>query len=587
MLRTGPCYFGGALTVLAIAGVLPVTSTSLNFGQEAGTPAATEIDPDAVLTDVEVDATAAERAAPATKGYLGSGGCVQCHQGLSRALNNDAFIPLTEPEVWLTDPHSKAFEFIDWSPPDDGTALSASQQLSQEICRKLAIPDIHRAKQCLSCHANWIAAADQPPPIYELGVACESCHGPSAAWDGPHRNRAWRTRSVEEKARLGMVDVRNPVRRAEQCFSCHIGNVREGKLVTHAMYAAGHPPLPSIEIESFARQMPRHWRYLHEKVEDHRRKAEGESPDAAPFEFFAEFVQQNHSYLTAADRAERKQLAGRHRHGAAAVVLGGAVALREALELTGELASQGNDRAWPELAAFDCTACHHDLKQSVPPPTSQPRLRPGRPMIHGWPNALVQLAIFHVSTDAAGYQRKSSELDELLGAIHENLASTPFGDADRLRQETRRLSQWLTSELIIPVAAKPFDDQAVRLAAARLAHIGSQGTHDYDSARQIAWALRTIYCDLSRKPAADGSIQPLLQQLAADLRLDLPNSGGTPCEMSSGSVLQGDPSVTSAPIALTASVPIGLATEVQYDADRFRATMRQFGQLLNRETVQE
>ena len=63
-----------------------------------------------------------------------------------------------------------------------------------------------------------------------------------------------------------MIDVRNPIVRAEQCFGCHIGNAAEGKIITHEMYAAGHPPLPNIEIESYVAQLPRHWRYLDEKV---------------------------------------------------------------------------------------------------------------------------------------------------------------------------------------------------------------------------------------------------------------------------------------------------------------------------------
>ena len=31
------------------------------------------------------------------------------------------------------------------------------------------------------------------------------------------------------------------------CLSCHLGNAREGRVVTHEMYAAGHPPLPGFE----------------------------------------------------------------------------------------------------------------------------------------------------------------------------------------------------------------------------------------------------------------------------------------------------------------------------------------------------
>ena len=39
--------------------------------------------------------------------------------------------------------------------------------------------------------------------------------------------------------------------RAKLCSACHVGNVEDGKLVTHEMYAAGHPPLPGIEIVAF------------------------------------------------------------------------------------------------------------------------------------------------------------------------------------------------------------------------------------------------------------------------------------------------------------------------------------------------
>ena len=30
-------------------------------------------------------------------------------------------------------------------------------------------------------------------------------------------------------------------------------------MVTHEMYAAGHPPLPGFEIATFCSQMPPHW----------------------------------------------------------------------------------------------------------------------------------------------------------------------------------------------------------------------------------------------------------------------------------------------------------------------------------------
>ena len=63
-----------------------------------------------------------------------------------------------------------------------------------------------------------------------------------------------------------MTDLWDPVRRAETCASCHVGNHDEGKVVTHAMYAAGHPPLPGFETATFGDLEPRHWQYLSEKT---------------------------------------------------------------------------------------------------------------------------------------------------------------------------------------------------------------------------------------------------------------------------------------------------------------------------------
>src|SRR5205085_7444380 len=57
----------------------------------------------------------------------------------------------------------------------------------------------------------------------------------------------------------------NPTNRAALCASCHVGNAAEGKFVTHAMYAAGHPLLPSLEVATFSDEMPRHWQYIKEK----------------------------------------------------------------------------------------------------------------------------------------------------------------------------------------------------------------------------------------------------------------------------------------------------------------------------------
>ena len=98
--------------------------------------------------------------------------------------------------------------------------------------------------------------------VQEKGVSCEACHGPASNWidDHWHPNK-WRTALTrQEKTARGLVDLRDAVTRAEVCLSCHVGNAKEGKVVTHEMFAAGHPPLSGFEIETFRRAMPKHWK---------------------------------------------------------------------------------------------------------------------------------------------------------------------------------------------------------------------------------------------------------------------------------------------------------------------------------------
>src|SRR5262249_38763662 len=99
------------------------------------------------------------------------------------------------------------------------------------------------------------------------GVGCAVCHGTFKPWVTEHANitgdNDWRSRSGDEKQKRGMIDLRNPLTRAELCMSCHIGNAQLGRVVTHDISAAGHPPLPSIEIATFTGDnMPRHWKLM-------------------------------------------------------------------------------------------------------------------------------------------------------------------------------------------------------------------------------------------------------------------------------------------------------------------------------------
>src|SRR5262245_20011746 len=186
--------------------------------------------------------------------------CMECHtfpiKARDKALD---LVMLTEYAIWQThDKHAQAYAVLKGP---------RGKQIA-EVLKK----DVLKADAgCLNCHAqnNLIEEnkAKKAGVNLELedGISCGGCHGPSGgegSWHGDHAivNGPWRKKTAEEKFKRGMRDLRDPVVRAELCLSCHVGNAAEGKVVTHAMMAAGHPPLPPFEIATFSKNQPQHWR---------------------------------------------------------------------------------------------------------------------------------------------------------------------------------------------------------------------------------------------------------------------------------------------------------------------------------------
>jgi hypothetical protein len=360
------------------------------------------------------------------------------------------------------DKHAQAYEL-----------LIAPDGLGQRMARALNIADLSQARQCLSCHSGWLSTRGiEKPPTFESGVTCESCHGPSRLWDEPHSEPAWRKVTIDEKKKLGMTDVRDPVVRAKLCYSCHIGNSDEGKVVTHDMYAAGHPPLPGVEIETFVAAMPAHSRKLEEKGD---------------FEFRKEFIRASRSgsMAQAPDGLPRTK----------GVLVGGIIALRESLQL---FAQQSGPDKGPEFAMFDCQACHHELRL---PAWRQARAglgRPGRPRLPEWPAVLATIGIAQGERDPAAAQRDLKLLQEQLQQLARALDERPFGGSSNVQdvingRDTRDdgLLGWLDKKAQA-LAARSFDHADAERALVALYRMGSTGVHDFHSARQIAWAIRVI-----------------------------------------------------------------------------------------------
>jgi hypothetical protein len=182
--------------------------------------------------------------------------------------------------------------------------------------------EIHR--QCIACHdpqGPATAKRRQSTAAQPLGFACESCHGAAEHWLSAHYERDITREQLHE---LGMVDTKNLLARARQCASCHVGDAERD--MNHDMIAAGHPPL-RFELSAYHDLIARkHW-------------TDAERMHTPEFK----------AQLWAAGQ------------------VAGADATLALLESRAARAAEPNTAThgrapWPELAEFDCFACHQQLR---------------------------------------------------------------------------------------------------------------------------------------------------------------------------------------------------------------------------------
>jgi hypothetical protein len=446
----------------------------------------------------------------------------------------DRWILANEWQVWSAqDRHAQAY-----------TTLLGDR--SQEMGRILGVKEIHRDVRCLACHSGVpIAAMEREGNVLSsryfsgdlndrvtLGVSCEACHG--AAGDGPepaHQGwlnehvigETWRHKSSADKEKMfGYYDIRSPGSRVRMCLSCHLGNAEEGKLVTHAMYAAGHPPLPAFEPESFASMMPPHWRRLFGAGSSegpllNPRVATASKSERLTREFlrltddeYYRNLREEQPELFDKAVANPQVLFERTR----AVAVGALVAWSEnaavtqALMSDDELPPLDNKQRWPELAQFECYACHHELQSPGWRREQQDAAGPGRPMLRDWSAPLASAVLTALEMGA-------TEFDERLATIRAATNSQPYGDSEALGEQLAEGEKWVRAKAV-EVEARYFTrDEAVAVLRS-IVTAGSQEAVDYDSARQLAWATLEILDELDPGRQWDEA-----RQAAASLRRQL------------------------------------------------------------------
>jgi hypothetical protein len=377
-------------------------------------------------------------------------GAVSCAAAACHNATTPRGFKGSEYGIWLDrDKHARAFEVL-------------LNERSQRIERNLGrLSDTRRADNdtlCLNCHVRP-KLKDVASPDVELadlareGVGCESCHGNAERWRTEHYLAGWREKSDAEKERLGMVPTKDLARRARMCAGCHVGD--RDRDVNHDLIAAGHPRL-NFEFAGYLAVMPKHWRMADEKA--------------------------------------------RHRDfEVRAWVLGQVTCARMALELLAARAGPtpglgGKPRPWPELAEYNCFACHHDLQGKSWRQTRDLAAHPdsntlGRPCWNTWYFSMP----FEQAVATLPPARDRASVPAGLESLRREM-SDRSPDHEKVRVLASRLAEQLAGLEGRP-AEERYDDAARlgnllrRIAADR----GRRAESTWDEAAQMFLALGALY----------------------------------------------------------------------------------------------
>ena len=440
--------------------------------------------------------------------------CAACHSAPSPIytdLGVTRFVRLVEATEWRNcDKHAYAYELVrqDLSQEELKTDARKSNELSVSITSKLnwKIDGEDFVKKCLSCHVGTSASAPFAKRDLEFGVQCESCHGPGSEYTRRenHQQVSWRAKTPDQKSELGMRDLTSPSTSAAVCLSCHLGNIKEGRFVTHDMYAAGHPVLPPFDLQTFLSAMPPHWKTLPEKPI----VANSSKSDVGTFELQAEY---NLAHFDIAGTADAIQLAIQGSYDKTRrSMIGGLVANDLGIELIHKAAET---ETWGDYSIYNCMGCHQELKKNRTPFRKESRI-PGRPFPANW--LTLDYTAIHVS-HRDKYESLTREMTDSFNAV-------PFGDALQIKESSEGHRQSLSDRVADrrKMERHVVTKQDVQEWLKFLVSSRHDSLDDYWVAKQTAWMVCVAVDELveHRELAAD-SVEPMKKELRETLQLEL------------------------------------------------------------------
>lgn len=402
--------------------------------------------------------------------------------------------------------------------------IGSSNLLSRRICDKLwgeghvetkaGYEDFRKA--CLACHGGVTerqTASTESLADYPVGIDCLYCHqdGKQDAWQKLHLNESqWRLSSPEKKKSLGMADMVNTANQASLCLDCHVGNHDKNMFVTHPMYAAGHPPLPSIEVQTFSERMPMHWQspaQLHENMDG----------DPTRDEYFAT------NYPGVVDAGPDQ--VGKTFFDTRNLFIGALTARRKAVQLMVQLSLTED---WGDYALYDCAACHHELqsesrRQQRTLTSDRPSV-PGRPRQHEWQSVLLDVAY------RLGGKEAYADVSRLESRLQDCFDDKPFGSADAVRSVGGDLVRAIDRTINI-VSGRTFEAPLTMAVLKLTCETEASQLLTYDAARQVVWAVNVMTDELRRKDvsisvATDAALVRLNDVSATGLDVAIPAGRG-------------------------------------------------------------
>jgi hypothetical protein len=271
-----------------------------------------------------------------------------------------------------------------------------------------------------------------------------------------------------------MYPTEKPVEQAKLCLSCHVGD--NSRAVSHRIMGAGHPRL-SFELETFSQLAPAHY-----KIDDDWHKRKGDYDSVRLW------------------------------------AIGQALASKNQLDMLTD-PKRGRDGMFPELALFDCHACHHPMSEKKW--TARLGVGPGRMRLND-SNLLMLRAIVR-ATDPTGANAFSDQVTQLHQAVAGNATTAaargadPIALANALSLTIQRYIVKLEQQRFTPLMQR-----AVLLGL--IDEAKRQQFSDYAGAEQAYMAISSLSSSLAKQGALGGAagVAEMNRKLAA-LRVSLAN----------------------------------------------------------------